>query len=132
MRGFHHNPADWRLPSSGKLFVLQLVGAFDGNRLQSEFFSLAKHILVGFGIVVGNDAIENGILYSLLYQADFAARLYAESSHNLLAGDRRLETAHAVLLLKFHELLAHKDEVVEETAHLFLVFRGDVGFAERH
>lgn len=68
----------------------------------------AEHQGAGGGGVVGNLAVEDGVLDAFLYDADFAALSEAESGHYLDAVDRGLEVADAVALLEFGHLLSDK------------------------
>ena len=80
-------------------------------------------------MLVGDDAVEDGILDTALEGTYLGTGGKAEGAHDLIAINRRLEVAYAVALFKVLELHAHETEVVEEALLAQFVLRGDVGFA---
>ena len=83
-------------------------------------------------MLVGDDAVEDGILDAALEGTHLGTGCEAKGAHDFVAVDRRLEVAYAVALLEVLELHAHEAEVVEEALLAHLVLRGDVGLAQHH
>ena len=102
------------------------------DRLEPEFGGLFVDEGEGSVVLVGNNAVEDGVLDRFLEDADFTRRSEAVASHDLVAVDGRLEVADAVALLEVDELLTHELEIVEESLLALLVLRRDVSLAQEH
>ena len=83
-------------------------------------------------VVIGNDAVQYGILDSAFQRAHLPAGRQIECFHNLLTADRRLEVTDAVALLQVLQLLAHQLEVVQEALLTLHVLGSDIGLAQGH
>ena len=80
-------------------------------------------------MLVGDDAIEDGILDATLEGAHLGAGRQTEGTHDFVTIDRGLEVAYAVALLQILEFHAHEAKVVQKPLLTHLVFRGDVCLA---
>ena len=127
-----------------KSAVFQQNGSFWGVKPMKKYgfllpdgvkaFLLGEVEEVGDGgiVVVGNDAVEDGVLDGRLEFADQRTGFETEHLHDLVTHDRRLEVTDAVTLLEFDHLTHDEFVVVVETLDFVGVTRGDVGVAEDH
>ena len=83
-------------------------------------------------MLVGYDAVKDGILQCGLQFADFAAGWECKALHDFFAVHGRLEVTDAILLLNLFQFLTYKAEVLQEVAFLHLVAARDVGLAQAH
>ena len=99
---------------------------------EAESGSFAEHKFVGGLVFVGDRAVEDSVLDSVLDEPHFAARCEGEGVHDELARDGWLEVADAILLLDVDELLTNDLVVVKVLAYALRVLARDIGFDEEH
>lgn len=100
--------------------------------METKFGGFVEHHLPCGSAVVGDDAVENGVLDGVLDDSNLVAGGEVEGLHDVDAADRGLEVADAVALFEFDEFLPYKLEVLHVAAHFLLVLAGDVGLAKGH
>ena len=100
--------------------------------METEFGSFVEHHLPCGSAVVGDDAVEDGVLNGVLDDSNLVAGGEVEGLHDVDAADRGLEVADAVAFFEFDEFLPYKLEVLHVAAHFLLVLAGDVGLAKGH
>ena len=87
---------------------------------------------MGCLILIGDNSIQNSILYRTFQSTDFTTGLQAESFHDLFPTHRRLEITDTVLFFKVFQLLANQLEVIQKSLLALHVFRSDIRFAKCH
>lgn len=83
-------------------------------------------------VLVGDSALEDGLLDGVLDEPHLSAGAEGKGLHDQFARDGRLEVAYPVLLLDIGELLPNEAIVVEVLTHLLRVLAGDVGLHQEH